>query len=162
MSLGLPLLALAMIAAAWRSIAPPSERLPPLQMRFAGKCSKPDFGTVAFQLSSPEPCSIFLVSATVEAPEADGWKAAATFARNEIVRLKPNVPQEICVEPSASDPWRLSISYGTEMHGPRLFRLQLREAWILKSFSNWTGRAWGGGRFSGNWTLTSEEVQNVR
>jgi len=40
-----------------------------------------------------------------------------------------------------------------------LLKAQLREAWKIKSFSNWTGKAWGGGRYSGSYELFSEVVQ---
>jgi hypothetical protein len=158
---GVSILALGIFAAVCWSLARQEDELPLLQIRLAGKCSKPDFGTVSFQLSCPEACSLFLTTATVEVPQSHGWRPAATYGRNEIVRLKPNIPHEICVDPPRSDDWRVSIAYGTEMHGLRFLQAQLREAWIIKSFSNWTGRAWGGGRFSGNWTSASEEVRGA-
>jgi hypothetical protein len=156
-ALGVTLLGLS-AAACW-SLVEQRERMPPLQIRFAGKCSKPDYGTASFQLSCAKPCSIFLATATVEVPQRWAWRPETTYGRGEIVRLKANIPYEICVEPPRSGDWRVSISYGTEMHGSRLLLAQMREAWKIKSFSNWTGRPWGGGHFSGSWTLASEEVR---
>jgi hypothetical protein len=56
----------------------------------------------------------------------------------------------------------LLISLGrqvaTEIKGLSLFKARLREAWILRSYSNWTGKAWGGGRCSGSCEVFSEEV----
>jgi hypothetical protein len=87
-----------------------------------------------------------------------GWKSEAEEYRGEIWRLKAGIPREVCVERSRSETWRAYVRYGTEMKGPSLLRAQLREAWILRSFSNWTGKPWGGGRWSGSYEVFSEEV----
>ena len=51
----------------------------------------------------------------------------------------------------------LYLRYGTEMKGVPLIKAQLREAWLNRSLSNWTGKAWGGGRWSGANELFSDE-----
>ena len=37
--------------------------------------------------------------------------------------------------------------YGPEIKGPLLWKWQLLGAWQSRSLSNWSGQAWGGGRF---------------
>lgn len=44
------------------------------------------------------------------------------------------------------------------MHGLPLLKARLREAWLTKGFSNWTGKPWGGGRWSGAYEIYSEEI----
>ena len=53
--------------------------------------------------------------------------------------------------------WRAYVRYGTEMKGPPSWKARLREAWKIRSFSNWTGKVRGGGRFSGQNECFSEE-----
>jgi hypothetical protein len=68
------------------------------------------------------------------------------------------VSREFCVEPPRSAPWRAYIRYGKELKGRALLIVQLHEAWQIRSFSNWTGKAWGGGRFGGSYVTFSEDV----
>jgi len=77
--------------------------------------------------------------------------------RGEIWRLKSGVAREVCVERPQACIWRAYVRYGTEMKGASLMKAQLREAWKIRSFSNWTGKAWGGGRWSGAYELFSDE-----
>jgi len=80
--------------------------------------------------------------------------------RNEIWRLKPGIARELFVErpeKAAEETWRVYVQYGAEMHGPPLWKAQLREAWRIRSFTNWTGKGWGGGRFSGRNEFLSDE-----
>jgi hypothetical protein len=44
------------------------------------------------------------------------------------------------------------------MKGVPLFGANLQEAWQRRSFTNWNGKAWGGGKFEGRFELTSPEV----
>jgi hypothetical protein len=43
------------------------------------------------------------------------------------------------------------------MRGLPLWLAQIREAWILRSFTNWTGKAWGGGHYRGQFMLFSDK-----
>jgi len=52
------------------------------------------------------------------------------------------------------------VRYGAQMKGPPLLKAQLREAWLTQSFTNWSGQAWGGGRFSGANVFFSEEFSD--
>ena len=113
---------------------------------------------VEFRVSSTQDSSIFVWATGVQFRTALGWKSEAEEYRGEIWRLKAGIPREVCVERSPSETWRAFVRYGTEMKGPSLLRAQLREAWILRSFSNWTGKPWGGGRWSGSYEIFSEEV----
>jgi hypothetical protein len=114
---------------------------------------------VAFQVTSTQDTSIFVWATGVQARTPSGWKSEAEEYRGEIWRLKAGVPREVCVESPPSYAWRAYVRYGTGMKGPALLRAQLREAWIIRSFTNWTGKAWGGGRWSGSYELWSEEVR---
>ena len=78
-------------------------------------------------------------------------------SRGEIWRLKSGVTREVCVERPEAAMWRAYLRYGTEMKGAPLIKAQLREAWLKRSLSNWTGKAWGGGRWSGAHELFSDE-----
>lgn len=78
--------------------------------------------------------------------------------RGEIWRLKSGIAREVCVERPEGETWRAYVRYGTEMKGAQLWEWQIRDTWRDRSFSNWTGQAWGGGRFSGRNELFSTEV----
>jgi hypothetical protein len=69
--------------------------------------------------------------------------------------------RELCVERPEAETWRVYIRYGKEIRGFSLLKAQLQEAWKIKSFSNWTGKAWGGGRFRGSYELFSEEIKII-
>jgi hypothetical protein len=74
--------------------------------------------------------------------------------------MKPGIEREMVVErpqKGTEQIWRAYVGYATEMQGPPLWKAQLREAWKIRSFANWTGKAWGGGRFSGRNEFLSEE-----
>ena len=115
-------------------------------------------GRAEFHVTCSQDTSIFVLATGVQIEGTSGWKIWAEDYRGEIWRLKTGIPREVCVERPASETWRAYIRYGTEMKGPSLLRAQLREAWSLRSFSNWTGKAWGGGRWSGVYELFSEEA----
>jgi hypothetical protein len=110
-----------------------------------------------FRLSTTEDVSIFVEATGVQVLTQSGWKTVAEDHRGEIWRLKGGTPQEVCVERPESPIWRAYVRYGTEMKGWPLFKSRMREAWILRSFSNWTGKAWGGGRWSGSHEIFGEE-----
>jgi len=113
---------------------------------------------VEFRVCTTQDTSIFVLATGIQFRTASGWKCEAEEYRGEIWRLKAGIPREVCVQRSPSETWRAYVKYGIEMKGPPLLRAQLREAWILRSFSNWTGKPWGGGRWSGSYELFSEEV----
>ena len=113
---------------------------------------------VEFRVSSTQDTSIFVLATGVQVRTPSGWKTEAEEYRGEIWRLKAGILREVCAERLPSETWRAYVRYGTEMKGPSLLRAQLREAWVLRSFSNWTGKPWGGGRWSGSYELFSEEV----
>jgi hypothetical protein len=102
--------------------------------------------------------SIFLLATGVQVPTPSGWQMVSEEYRGEIWRLKPGVAREVCVERPEAGRWRAYIRYGTEMKGLPLITAQLREAWLSRSLSNWTGKAWGGGRWSGTYELFSDEI----
>jgi len=113
-----------------------------------------------FHVTSSQPIAIFVLATGVQIRTDSGWEAFSEEPRNEIWRLKPGIAREMCVERPQKETdqiWRSYIRYGTEMQGPPLVKAQLREAWKTRSFSNWSGQAWGGGRFSGANELFSEE-----
>ncbi len=160
-----------------------SRREPPkrnaLQISFVGKPTKVDpfnrlpffENPVAFHLMSSKDCSIAVWETGIQIRTPAGWKALHEEHRNEPWRLKAGVPLQFTVEPphaekwsylpeqERSETWRAYIRYGTEMKGPQLWKWQLRGVWQDLSFSNWTGKAWGGGRFSGRNELFSEEIR---
>lgn len=111
-----------------------------------------------FRVSTAQDVSIFVVSTGVQVHTQSGWKTEAEEYRGEIWRLKAGTQKEVCIERPHSQTWRAYVRYGSEMKGLPLLRAQMREAWILRSLSNWTGKAWGGGRWSGSCEIFSEEV----
>lgn len=113
---------------------------------------------VEFRLSCTQDTSIFVLATGVQVATASGWKTELEEYRAEIWRLQAGDAREVCVERAPSETWRAYVRYGTEMTGLPLLRAKLREAWILRSFSNWNGKPWGGGRWSGSYELFSEEV----
>lgn len=88
-----------------------------------------------------------------------GWQTESEDQRNEIWRLEAGRPVEACVERTAAGTWPSFVRYGVELRGAPLLKAQVREAWILRSLSNWTGQAWGGGRFHGSVELFSEATE---
>ncbi len=114
-----------------------------------------------FHVTASQPMAIFVLATGVEVRTDSGWAPFSEERRNEIWRLKPGLAGEMFVErPQRATglPWRAYVRYGTEMKGPRLWKWQLRAAWQDRSFTNWTGQAWGGGRFNnGGNELLSEE-----
>lgn len=113
-----------------------------------------------FHVSSRRSISVFVLATGVEVRTDSGWQPFSEEPRNEIWRLKPGSAQDVFVQIPQTETeqiWRAYVCYATEMHGPSLFKAQIREAWKIRSLTNWTGRAWGGGRFSGRYQLLSEE-----
>jgi hypothetical protein len=103
-----------------------------------------------FHVTSSQPVAIFVRATGVQIRTDSGWQSFSEEPRNEIWRLNPGIARECFVErpqSQAEQIWRAYIRYGTEMKGPPLWEAQLREAWLIRSFTNWTGQAWGGGRF---------------
>jgi len=114
----------------------------------------------AFHVTSSQPIAIFVLATGVQIRTATGWEAFSEEPRNEIWRMKPGIAREMVVErpqKGTEQIWRAYVGYATEMQGPPLWKAQLREAWKIRSFANWTGKAWGGGRFSGRNEFLSEE-----
>ncbi len=112
-----------------------------------------------FRVSCDKETSIFLLATGVQVATSSGWQTTSEDYRGEICRLRTGVEREICVERPDAETWRAYIRYGTEMKGLRLVRAQVKEAWLGGSLSNWTGKAWGGGRWSGSYELFSAEVR---
>jgi len=112
-----------------------------------------------FRLVTREDAAISMRASGVQVDTPSGWKTTAEEYRSEVWRLKSGIPREVCVERPLATRWRAYVRYGTEMKGAALLKAQLREAWKIKSFSNWAGKAWGGGRYSGSYELFSEVVQ---
>ena len=113
-----------------------------------------------FNVLSTEPFPIFVLKSGVQVRTEAGWQTYSEEPRNEIWRLGPGTAKNMYVEipeESSAKVWRAYICYSTEMKGPALFKAQAREAWQIRSFSNWNGNAWGGGRFSGEYEFFSEE-----
>lgn len=112
---------------------------------------------VEFLVSSSKDTPIFLLATGVQVHTSSGWQISSEEYRGEILRLKPGLLREVDVERPDAEMWRAYIRYGTEMKGLPLIKAQLREAWLTRSLSNWTGKAWGGGRWSGSFQLFSAE-----
>ena len=112
---------------------------------------------VAFLVNSVRDTSVFVLATGVQVHTPAGWHSIYEENRGEIWRLKSGIPREVCVERPEGEAWRAYVRYGTEMKGASLLSVQLREAWNDRSFSNWTGKAWGGGRWSGACETFSEE-----
>jgi len=116
--------------------------------------------TAEFHVTSSQPMAIFVRATGVQIRTDSGWQPSSEEPRNEIWRLKPGITREMFVERpprEAGQIWRAYVLYGTEMKGPRLLKAQLREAWLIRGFANWTGQPWGGGHFSGKNEWFSEE-----
>jgi hypothetical protein len=109
-------------------------------------------------VSATEPVAIFVHSTGVQVPIRNGWKLISEEQRNEIWRLKPGVIHQLCVERPQAEGWRVVVKYGKEMHGLKLFRANLHQAWITRSFANWNGKTWGGGKFDGTYELVSDQI----
>ena len=116
--------------------------------------------TATFHLTGTETTAIFVRSTGVQIQTDSGWKPSSEQPRNEIWRLKPGCPQEMFVDSPQREKWRAYVRFGTEMRGPQLWYWQLRGAWQDRSFANWTGKAWGGGRFTGEKEMLSEEFSD--
>lgn len=115
-----------------------------------------------FHVTSSQPVAIFVVTTGVQIRTDSEWEPFSEETRHEIWRLKPGTAREIFVgrpQKEVKETWRAYVRYGTEMKGPPLWKAQLREAWLMRSFTNWTGKAWGGGRFNGRHEFYSEEFQ---
>jgi hypothetical protein len=156
-----------------RSQTPPLLRMDPAKMREASlgggaarRTVVPDdlrqkYATakgVAFQVTSSGANSIFVLATGVQIRTPSGWQVFSEEHRGEIWRLSSGVAREVCVERPEAATWRAYVRYGTKMRGLPLLRAQLREAWLTRTFSNWTGKAWGGGRWSGANELFSKEI----
>jgi len=113
---------------------------------------------VEFHVASSKDTSIFLLATGVQILTPSGWQMLSEEYRGEIWRLKSGVAREVCVERPEAATWRAFLRYGAEMKGVPLIKAQSREAWLNRSLSNWTGKAWGGGRWSGANELFSDEI----
>ena len=113
---------------------------------------------VEFHVACSKDTSIFLLASGVQILTPTGWQMLSEEYRGEIWRLKSGVAREVCVERPEAAMWRAYVRYGTELKGVPLIKARLREAWLNRSLSNWTGKAWGGGRWSGANELFSDEI----
>jgi hypothetical protein len=119
-----------------------------------------------FHLESRRGASIAVLATGVQILTDSGWETQPTSLdhRGEIWRLRSGIPREFCVEHPHwgrwGGTWRAYVRYAGEMKGPRLWYWQLRGAWADRSFTNWTGKAWGGGRFAGDHQLVSETIDD--
>jgi hypothetical protein len=156
----------------------PPAPLPPLRIERAGAASAssaaPALGTnlvaddlrqkyspthrVEFHVTCDQNTSIFLLATGVQVHTPSGWQVAAEEYRGEIWRLRPGIVREVCVERPDGGNWRAYLRYGTEMKGSPVLRAQIADAWLNRSFSNWKGKAWGGGRWSGSYELLSPPI----
>ena len=113
-----------------------------------------------FHVSSQKPAAVFVLATGVQVRTEAGWQPYSEEPRNEIWRLRPGTAKDLYVqvpEKAKEETCRVYIRYAGQMHGARLFQTQAREAWQIRSLTNWTGQAWGGGRFSGRYECFSEE-----
>src|SRR5215472_3484698 len=94
-----------------------------------------------FDIASSQDTSIFVLATGVQVHTPSGWQMLSEDYRGEIWRLKSGVAREVCVEQPEGQTWRAYIRFGTEMKGTSLLKAQIKEAWNIRSFSNWTGRA---------------------
>ena len=115
-----------------------------------------------FHVTASQPIAIYVLATGVQVRTDSGWKPFSEEPRNEIWRLKPGLAREMFVERpqrETEQTWRAYVRYGTEMKGAPLWKVQLREAWKIRGFSNWTGKPWGGGHFAGRNEFFTEEVR---
>jgi hypothetical protein len=115
-----------------------------------------------FHVSSRPECAIYVQASGVQTSSPAGWKTAQEEYRGEIWRLKADNAHELCVEQPPPGKWRVFLRYGTEIEGFGLLKLQLLGVWKSRSFSNWSGKAWGGGRFGGQYELYLEGTNGGR
>src|SRR5262249_16135166 len=113
---------------------------------------------VQFHVTCTQDTSIFVLETGVLVHTPSGWQTFFKDYRGEIWGLKAGMAREVCVERPQAEMWRAYIRYGMEMRGTSLLKAQLREAWLTRSFSNWTGKGWGGGRWSGTHELSSDPI----
>ena len=113
---------------------------------------------VEFVVSSTNDTSIFVLATGVQMLTESGWQVVSEERRGEIWRLKTGVAREVCVERPEAETWRMYLRYGTEMKGAPWISAELREAWLNHSPSNWNGKAWGGGRWSGAYEIYGPRV----
>ena len=167
------------LVALWTRELPPTPTLVMNRERNAGETSagsqaSPNVGNVVpdamkrkfdsrrrvdFGVSSTQDVSVFIEATGIQVWTPSGWKIENEEQRGTIWRMKAGTSMEVCVERPESGSWRAFVRCASEMKGwPRL-KAQLREAWILRSFSNWSGKAWGGGRFGGSFEIRSEEFE---
>ena len=100
-----------------------------------------------FHMTCTQTTAIFVLSTGVQIHTDSGWKPFSEQRRNESWRLKPGWPQEIFADSPQREKWRVFVRFSKEMRGPQLWYWQSRGAWQDRSFTNWTGKAWGEGRF---------------
>ena len=112
----------------------------------------------AFHVTATRDTSIFVWESGVEILTSAGWKPMQKEYRGNIWRLTNGVPYEVCVELPESTEWRAYIHYAPELRGMDRLKRQVQVAWRSQSFSNWTGKAWGGGFFGGSNYLTGETI----
>ncbi len=95
-----------------------------------------------------------------------GWTTIAPELdhRGQIWQLKPGTMREFCVgRPRFGAAWRPYVRYAGEMKGARKLYWQPRGAWAARSFSNWTGKAWGNGLYGGDERmLVGEAIEDWR
>lgn len=113
---------------------------------------------VNFQVSASDKTSIFVLTTGIQVKKERGWETQNEIWCGEIWRLETGKTQTLGLKPPQSGEWRAFLKYGSEVNGPQKLAWQMREALKLHSFSNWTGKAWGGGRYRGTFQLFSQEI----
>ena len=113
-----------------------------------------------FHLSSEIETAIFIHSTAAQVLTPSGWRTENEEIRNEIWTLKPGVAREASVEiPRTGPPWRAHIRYSPRLKGLQDLTANLQDAWITRSFKNWNGKAWGGGRYGGEHEVFSATIE---
>ncbi len=129
-----------------------------VQDNFRPKYSNPGSGA-RFHVTCDHDTSILVWESGVQVRTGANWETQMQDYRGEIWHLKAGVAREVCLERPYSSDWRAYLRYSSEIKGLALLKVQLREAWRFKSFTNWNGKSWGGGRYYGTFKLLSDPVE---
>ncbi len=113
---------------------------------------------IHFRLTSRQDTTISVSFTGSQLKTPSGWEPASEEHRLETWRLTAGVPREICVErPPTLGRWRAYVQYSKQLKGFALLKANLEEAWRYRSFTNWNGKSWGGGRWAGSYEIYSRE-----
>ena len=111
-----------------------------------------------FHVTSTNQASILVMETGVQMQTDSGWESFSQEPRNEVWQLKPGITNEMFVaRPQAgseqiqriygrdmTQTWRAYILYRTELKGPLLWQMQVRDLWKNWSFANWNRTRFGG------------------